>query len=562
MKKIPALLPRAAIVGATLLLALRGMGDDAILDAMRVPNADVAAVVNAAKILASPFVQKAKPLFEKVKKIAAANEFDAFDFVDEINALFTAGELSLPDLKKLAFSVNLAELIENGKKGKDEPPNVILAVLFEKPITDESFKKSFTKLASLVGAGDILTFNGKDAVTKDDFFASLLENDRVIFAGSEDSVNAAKTRAKDNTRADALPVMKILLDEKLTQKDAWFAFIPPEEVRDEMFEDLFDDLLPYDYDLPESVEKAMQNITGITVAVDVSDKVAVAVNAVFATPEAAKVFGDFASVMLVGSLKQTVYEEMGSNMPFLDSLKVAASGTTATLSFEVTIQDLEMVLARMTPDVEINDDEDGVSSRSAKEKARAIWVAIVSANTERLILDLTPLWPGDLAKDGKKFTNAEAYFTYLMSDGEPPYTIAENPGDRIVGDLKPEMLVLPGMKPAKAGEVVGPENNAWHVAGIHETQSWRMPFLISRNAKASDIVYPTSKEMDKMSDSINIRLGRDVKPFGFEKAVWVSKGGAPRSELAIHFTRANVCPVKKTEGDPELTVLPAQGGFQ
>jgi galactonate dehydratase len=71
-------------------------------------------------------------------------------------------------------------------------------------------------------------------------------------------------------------------------------------------------------------------------------------------------------------------------------------------------------------------------------------------------LDL--LWPGDLAKAGVKFENAEEYFTYLMSDGVNTKVIARE-ANRLVPDLSPSMLIGPGMVEAKAGGPVLPENN-------------------------------------------------------------------------------------------------------
>ena len=203
---------------------------------------------------------------------------------------------------------------------------------------------------------------------------------------------------------------------------------------------------------------------------------------------------------------------------------------------------------------------DAARATAVKNKVRGIWIAITSANTEREINDLSPLWPGDLAKAGITFTTSEEYFTYLMSDGFNTKVIAPNIDDRLVWDLAPGMLTAHGLKPATPGGPVLPENNAWHVANIFDMSPAEVPFIVTRNAKASALAYPTQAELDNRD--VLIPLNAQTKPFGNTRVVWVSKGGATMESRALHAFRAFICPLVKPDNAPALTVLPSEGGFK
>ena len=202
---------------------------------------------------------------------------------------------------------------------------------------------------------------------------------------------------------------------------------------------------------------------------------------------------------------------------------------------------------------------------SLKQKSRGIWVAIVTANSDRELTDLPPFWPGDLAKHGITFTNAEEYFTYLMSDGINTTVIAPNSEQRLVPDLKPESLTAPGLTAAKPGGPVLPENNAWHVVMINDESPPEMPFLVSRNAKASVFSYSKIAEFqtrEAVESTALIPLNKSVKPYGDKLLAWISKGGATLDAKKNYLNRARLFYIEQPEGEPPLTVLPAQGGFR
>jgi len=211
----------------------------------------------------------------------------------------------------------------------------------------------------------------------------------------------------------------------------------------------------------------------------------------------------------------------------------------------------------------------GSKQTAMKSRGRGIWVAILAANSERELSGQPPVWPGDLSEAGIVVKNAEEYFTYLMSDGTNTGVIAKNNEERIASDLKPSMLIAPGVSALREGKPrLLPENNAWHVVNVRDDSPAEMPFLVSRNVKASAIAWPEPKELDGRNgrvieeNGVLIPLLETIKPFGASRAVWGTKGGAVLDARAHLFIRARLLPLEKPEDAPELKVLPAQGGFQ
>jgi len=208
------------------------------------------------------------------------------------------------------------------------------------------------------------------------------------------------------------------------------------------------------------------------------------------------------------------------------------------------------------------------SAPPIKNRARGIWVAVMSANAEREILLEEPclLWPTDLeAHLGKPFESAEAYFTYLMSDGESGI-ITYNPEKRVAGDLKPSMLIAPGLV-AATGSSLPSNANAWHVICGGTNAPLETPFLITRNVKASDIRYATEEELKQLEDRDNnwgppLHMDKNTKPFGDTRATWVTKSGGTMDARKIMLRHPLVSPVPQPDGEPELRVLPSIGGYR
>lgn len=201
---------------------------------------------------------------------------------------------------------------------------------------------------------------------------------------------------------------------------------------------------------------------------------------------------------------------------------------------------------------------------AVKQKGRGVWVALTSANNERQILDRSALWPGDLMDPNltnpQTFGNAEDYFEYLMSNGDG--SITSDAGDRLVGDLKPEMISAPGLTALAAGQTaLGNNNNAWSVVKVKEQLAAETPFMITRNANVTAIAYATNEnELTDPDSSTQIPLGTNVKPFGGNRAVWVTLGGSTVDARKKYLKTAVVCPLLAGDNDA-LEYLASGNGY-
>jgi len=208
---------------------------------------------------------------------------------------------------------------------------------------------------------------------------------------------------------------------------------------------------------------------------------------------------------------------------------------------------------------------DAARATAVKNKGRGVWLAIISANSEREIHDQPALWPKDLGNLASFSGTAELYFDFLMS-GDDPTKIAPTASDRIVGDLKPEMLTAPGVTALAAGKetlVQGTDpkqiHNAWHVVVIGDDAAAEMPFMITRNADVSLLKWATEATLaspDTIAAGSNdrITLNPDMKPFNAGRAVWVTKGGSTMDARQRMMTSARVVPILAPNVTPAPTL--------
>ena len=187
---------------------------------------------------------------------------------------------------------------------------------------------------------------------------------------------------------------------------------------------------------------------------------------------------------------------------------------------------------------------DSARATAMKNRGRGIWVAVMSANSEREIHDMCALWVKDLQDSGVYDpADAEDYFMYLMSDGSTPPAYQKNAEDRTVGDLKPSMLIGPGI-PAMSETAATPSltgRNAWHVFVFDDQAPAEMPYLITRNTDTSTITYATDGQAPEAS--AKVELDPELKPFGAKRSVWVTKGGSTTDARPILMRAGRVCPV-------------------
>jgi prepilin-type N-terminal cleavage/methylation domain-containing protein len=164
---------------------------------------------------------------------------------------------------------------------------------------------------------------------------------------------------------------------------------------------------------------------------------------------------------------------------------------------------------------------DQARATQLKNKGRGMWTAVISANMEREPLGYGTLFPMDV-KDEKNppAETAEAYFTYLLSDGVTKDKIVNESENRLVSDLSVDSLSAPGTTPI-TGDTLEPENIGWHVCEVGGSSRAETPFFVSRNIDPKD----TTGADDEADMTPVPFLEPPVKPFGNKRAVWVTVGG-------------------------------------
>ncbi|MGI6495961.1 MAG: type II secretion system protein [Kiritimatiellia bacterium] len=190
-----------------------------------------------------------------------------------------------------------------------------------------------------------------------------------------------------------------------------------------------------------------------------------------------------------------------------------------------------------------------------KNKGRGIWTAILSANMEREPLNLDSLWPADVCSNENAAVtvdkSANAYFTYLLSDGTEANkgVIEQDTNIRLVSDLTPESFIAQGIAPAKTDGAIEGENCAWHIYAVDNNSPAEYPLMITKNLEPVNLTFCTDQGAEQR---LNLRDG--VNPFGKARAVWVTKGGSVSDARPKYLTNYQVAGLASQDG--ELTIYP------
>lgn len=163
-----------------------------------------------------------------------------------------------------------------------------------------------------------------------------------------------------------------------------------------------------------------------------------------------------------------------------------------------------------------------------KNKARAIWTAIMTVNMEREEQGLPPVWPDDVRYGDPpqpvQWPSAAQYFRYLMSSinytGDPRLAVpSANPEERIVPDLEPELLAGLGVPVAPSVAEFSDRYCAWHVARVGQDTPGGAPFLIGRN------VHLDGDSLELHGDGRTLLTLDRTPPLGRKSGVWITRGG-------------------------------------
>lgn len=146
-----------------------------------------------------------------------------------------------------------------------------------------------------------------------------------------------------------------------------------------------------------------------------------------------------------------------------------------------------------------------------KNKARGVWMEVVSANAEREPLGLPSVWPQEM---GFAATNSStAYFQRLMSDTNGCPTEDANAQ---LTFLQPQMLAGCGVPVAPSARQFGASNNVWCVTRVCSSTPPDAVFLFTRNLAVGAVLTSTSAtRILSTKPALNIN----------KRAVWITCGG-------------------------------------
>lgn len=149
-----------------------------------------------------------------------------------------------------------------------------------------------------------------------------------------------------------------------------------------------------------------------------------------------------------------------------------------------------------------------------KNKGRGIWIAVVSANSEREPLGYDPVWPSPstLGSSGTKSTD---YFKYLMG-----YT-GSTWADAICEDLVPANFGGAGITAAQDKTAFSDGNNAWSCAGGVTNAPTEDAFIFTKNVSVDGVITGTKT----MKNDTKIALDLATSGMSLTRGVYVTYGG-------------------------------------
>ena len=184
---------------------------------------------------------------------------------------------------------------------------------------------------------------------------------------------------------------------------------------------------------------------------------------------------------------------------------------------------------------------------SLKTKGKGVWNAIRVANSEREPLGKYSLWPKDIGPDpgkAKVGKNSLDYWRFLFSDGKGNgKNIPDKSDEQAVADLVCANLAAQGCPTAAKPSDLKADNVAWLVVDVNDSSAGELPFMVTKNANGKGDNGKTSfSNKDGVSDdpdddtTANIGLDETVKPFGKDRVVWITIGGASKDARRSDFT--------------------------
>jgi len=383
---------------------LRAATPEAAMNAAIVPGADLhAEYKNLAKIYASPVYKQILAVTERymqfmqemMKNAGQDMPFD-FDF-KAVMALGDKHNLGVENydgcVYSLAINPFIARCVALAKDGGDithiDDLRVLFACSFHKPVTKENLRGYFNELVAFgvklaksmevdteeiekflaeapehIGVTDFTHggatgFNITPKPDEDDrkdfplekipvLSIALLADGKALFIGLEDEVKAAIDRANAGEKAEPSPALKKLLDaplggKPLAAREEVFAYVVPQLFRD-FLTDVTKDLKDEDLPLPglKPAINAAKNLQGFRGFGEYGDKMDCVMSFAFDTPERAVEVRDFLQINVLNMAKMFLFQLVGKNTAFAESLAAAAEGDSASIALSLSGDDLNL----------------------------------------------------------------------------------------------------------------------------------------------------------------------------------------------------------------------------
>jgi prepilin-type N-terminal cleavage/methylation domain-containing protein len=174
----------------------------------------------------------------------------------------------------------------------------------------------------------------------------------------------------------------------------------------------------------------------------------------------------------------------------------------------VVIAIIAILAAALFP--QIQNAIDQARATAMKNKGRGIWVGVVSANNEREVLSLGPVWPTELGiSEGTK------YFAAMLKNNAG--NLAATPDEQLVSDVKTDLLAGGSFNPAIG--LPDAANIAWRAFGASASSGMGDAFIASK-----DFAVGTAGSFANFATGTVVNVN-SAGPFKGRRMTWITVGG-------------------------------------
>jgi hypothetical protein len=319
-----------------------------------IPEANMIIKTDYAAIHKSEFNRKIQEFSEE--KLAIPG-FDTDSTMDEINTLIeeTLGLKSDDILSIIGSAKILGDSLDVFDDFHPDSVELVAAFQLGKALTLDQLRAFFEAVAKQgevpvviltgsVGGVDCLIVGDGDP--DESIYLSLSSDRKLLLAGTRNGVTNALNRA-------ATPVS---LGHALANTGVPVRELPSSVVSfvlsDAMRTELNQELSNASDEIEQTIAESLRNMKAVTLGVNLDKTAEMTLYVNLASPESAEILKNLAQNMLLPSIRMgATLITQGKSLPVLNTLKTDASGTVASMSLELSIEDIE-ILSEMLDDLE------------------------------------------------------------------------------------------------------------------------------------------------------------------------------------------------------------------